>query len=233
MLNRGLGYDFNTVEFAVRDGIPYAIDFCNPAPDADVNSVGDRQLRTGSSTRWRTWRSAGREAFVRGTQQPAVGRVCPRFPRPARQVQQTPIRGRPPGPPGRQTAYERARSCSRLGIEEEFQLIDPEDVVISARTSTELLGRATSDVLNDQLKAEMHQSVIEAGTQHLRGHQGGAPEVCTAARPARRERAVRTASPLAAAGTHPVRATGRSRTITPSRATRRSSRTCSRSPAPT
>lgn len=39
-LNEGLGYDLNTVEFAVRDGIPYAIDFCNPAPDADVNSVG-------------------------------------------------------------------------------------------------------------------------------------------------------------------------------------------------
>jgi len=29
-----LGYDMNTVEFAVRDGIPYAIDFLNPAPDA-------------------------------------------------------------------------------------------------------------------------------------------------------------------------------------------------------
>ncbi|MEL7222608.1 MAG: hypothetical protein AAGJ93_14900, partial [Bacteroidota bacterium] len=30
----------NTVEFAVRDGVPMAIDFCNPAPDADINSVG-------------------------------------------------------------------------------------------------------------------------------------------------------------------------------------------------
>jgi len=39
-LNKALGYDFNTVEFAVRDGIPIAIDFCNPAPDADYNSVG-------------------------------------------------------------------------------------------------------------------------------------------------------------------------------------------------
>jgi hypothetical protein len=39
-LCKGLGYDFNTVEFAVRDGIPYAIDFGNPAPDADINSVG-------------------------------------------------------------------------------------------------------------------------------------------------------------------------------------------------
>ena len=40
-LNRGLGYDFNTVELAVRNGVPYAIDFCNPAPDADVHSVGE------------------------------------------------------------------------------------------------------------------------------------------------------------------------------------------------
>lgn len=39
-LNVALGYDFNTVEFAVRNGIPYAIDFCNPAPDADIYSVG-------------------------------------------------------------------------------------------------------------------------------------------------------------------------------------------------
>ncbi len=39
-LNKALGYDFNTVEFAIRNGIPYAIDFCNPAPDADVHSVG-------------------------------------------------------------------------------------------------------------------------------------------------------------------------------------------------
>jgi hypothetical protein len=40
-LNVWLGYDFNTVEMAVRDGIPYAIDFCNPAPDADRNSIGE------------------------------------------------------------------------------------------------------------------------------------------------------------------------------------------------
>ncbi|MDL1892614.1 hypothetical protein FBQ87_06940 [Sphingobacteriales bacterium CHB3] len=37
---RALGYDMNTLEFAVRDGIPYAIDFLNPAPDADYYSVG-------------------------------------------------------------------------------------------------------------------------------------------------------------------------------------------------
>jgi hypothetical protein len=37
---RSLGYDMNTVEFACQDGIPYAIDFLNPAPDADYHSVG-------------------------------------------------------------------------------------------------------------------------------------------------------------------------------------------------
>lgn len=36
-----LGYDLNTVEFAIQDGIPYAIDFMNPAPDAELASVGE------------------------------------------------------------------------------------------------------------------------------------------------------------------------------------------------
>lgn len=40
-----LGYDMNSVEFAVRDGIPYAIDFLNGAPDADLNSVGEESFR--------------------------------------------------------------------------------------------------------------------------------------------------------------------------------------------
>ncbi len=43
-LNEALGYDFNTVEFAVREGVPYAIDFCNPAPDADRHSVGEENF---------------------------------------------------------------------------------------------------------------------------------------------------------------------------------------------
>jgi glutathione synthase/RimK-type ligase-like ATP-grasp enzyme len=43
-LCRALGYDFNTVEFAVRDGVPFAIDFCNPAPDADRHSVGEENF---------------------------------------------------------------------------------------------------------------------------------------------------------------------------------------------
>lgn len=43
-INEYLGYDFNTVELALRDGIPYAIDFCNPAPDAEASSVGEENF---------------------------------------------------------------------------------------------------------------------------------------------------------------------------------------------
>ena len=43
-INHYLGYDFNTVELAVRDGIPYAIDFGNPAPDAERTSVGEENF---------------------------------------------------------------------------------------------------------------------------------------------------------------------------------------------
>ena len=43
-INQYLGYDFNTVELALRDGVPYAIDFCNPAPDAERTSVGEENF---------------------------------------------------------------------------------------------------------------------------------------------------------------------------------------------
>jgi glutathione synthase/RimK-type ligase-like ATP-grasp enzyme len=43
-LCRALGYDLNTIEFAVRDGVPIAIDFMNPAPDCDLFSVGQENF---------------------------------------------------------------------------------------------------------------------------------------------------------------------------------------------
>lgn len=43
-LNQYLGYDFNTIEMAIRDGQPYAIDFFNPAPDADAHVIGDENF---------------------------------------------------------------------------------------------------------------------------------------------------------------------------------------------
>lgn len=38
-LNQALGYEMNTVEFAIADGVPYAIDFLNPAPDFERDRI--------------------------------------------------------------------------------------------------------------------------------------------------------------------------------------------------
>jgi len=38
-INVALGYEMNTIEFAIRDGVPYAIDFLNPAPDFERDRI--------------------------------------------------------------------------------------------------------------------------------------------------------------------------------------------------
>jgi hypothetical protein len=43
-LNQFLGYDLNTVEFAVSDSVPVAIDFCNPAPDCEAAWIGEHNF---------------------------------------------------------------------------------------------------------------------------------------------------------------------------------------------
>lgn len=40
-----LGYDMNSLEFAIRDGVPYAIDFMNCAPDMDIYSLTPRYFQ--------------------------------------------------------------------------------------------------------------------------------------------------------------------------------------------
>ena len=70
-LNTALGYEMNTIEFAVEDGVPYAIDFLNPAPDFErdritphyfdlvvekmANLVIDRALNGHPSQSWPRW----------------------------------------------------------------------------------------------------------------------------------------------------------------------------------
>jgi len=44
-LTRALGYDMNTVEFAISNGVPFAIDFMNSAPDFDITSLGESHFR--------------------------------------------------------------------------------------------------------------------------------------------------------------------------------------------
>ena len=46
-LNTALGYEMNTIEFAVQDGVPYAIDFLNPAPGLRTRSHHAALLRAG------------------------------------------------------------------------------------------------------------------------------------------------------------------------------------------
>ncbi len=70
-INQALGYEMNTIEFAIKDGIPYAIDFLNPAPDFErdritefyfthvvdrmARMVIDRALHGNSSNSWPRW----------------------------------------------------------------------------------------------------------------------------------------------------------------------------------
>jgi len=100
-----LGYDFCTLEFAVRDGIPYAIDFLNPAPDAAVESVGAENFAwvLEHSTKWLIERVAqGPEpltdyhwaTFLAGGESPSR-RPAPRAKKPA-----APARSSTPRPRG-------------------------------------------------------------------------------------------------------------------------------------
>jgi hypothetical protein len=70
-INQALGYEMNTIEFAIKDGVPYAIDFLNPAPDferdrittfyfehvvdAMARLVIDRALNGDPSSPWPRW----------------------------------------------------------------------------------------------------------------------------------------------------------------------------------
>jgi hypothetical protein len=70
-LNAALGYEMNTIEFAVQDGVPYAIDFLNPAPDFERDRITphyfelvlekmtalviDRALNGRASQSWPRW----------------------------------------------------------------------------------------------------------------------------------------------------------------------------------
>jgi len=71
-INQALGYEMNTIEFAIQDGVPYAIDFLNPAPDFERDRITqhyfdlvldkmsrlviDRALHGDVNTTWPTWR---------------------------------------------------------------------------------------------------------------------------------------------------------------------------------
>jgi hypothetical protein len=81
-LVRALGYDMNSLEWAIRDGVPYAIDFMNPAPDMDLYSLtpfyfewvvkhmADMAIRLAKQPRPQQ-RELRWDTFLRGTRQRA------------------------------------------------------------------------------------------------------------------------------------------------------------------
>ena len=94
-INLALGYEMNTIEFAIKDGVPYAIDFLNPACDFERDRITqfyfeiavermarlviDRALNPQPTTPWPRWE----EMLGMGTAGGFIG-----APRPVRTVEE-------------------------------------------------------------------------------------------------------------------------------------------------
>jgi glutamate---cysteine ligase / carboxylate-amine ligase len=89
-----------------------------------------------------------------------------------------------------------------LGIEEEFQLIDPETRDLRSHIQHLLADGETGPMLRDQLKPELHQSVIEVGTK-ICADIGEARREVLALRRDLAALARRNGLTIAASGTHP------------------------------
>ncbi len=205
-LCRALGYDLNTVEFAVEDGIPYAIDFMNPAPDAGLESVGPENFE------WIV-EAVAEMAISRALAPPAadcefrwaafLGSVGRRHP---------------------MSHVSNIRPSLNIGIEEEYQTIDPETRDLRSHIHAEIVQKG-KHALAERVKPEMHQSVVEIGTgvcKNIQEARGRNPRR-SAARSSTLARAERTA-PRRPAARIPSR-TGASRRSIPTSATARSWKT--------
>ena len=116
-----------------------------------------------------------------------------------------------------------------LGIEEEFAIVDPQTRELRSHIQAILEGGKV--LLKEQVKPEMHQSVVELGT-----------EICQSVIDAR-EHVIELRSKLASlagqaglkiasTGTHPFRI-GATNSLPKASATKKSLKTCSSSRAPT
>ena len=142
-LCRALGYDLNTVEFAVEDGVPYAIDFMNPAPDAALESVGPENF----------------EWVVANVAQMAVERALEPAAAAAVSLVETARSGE--SHHGRQSLV--TPPSFSIGIEEEYQTVDPETRDLRSHIAAEIVQKGKK-ILAERVKPEMHQSVVEIGT---------------------------------------------------------------------
>lgn len=98
-----------------------------------------------------------------------------------------------------------------LGIEEEYQVVDPETRELRSYI-TQILDRGKM-ILREQIKPEMHQSIVEVGTQPCRNIQEARAEVLRL-RGTIAALAAQHNLRIVAAGTHPI-STWMSQEITP------------------
>jgi carboxylate-amine ligase len=87
-----------------------------------------------------------------------------------------------------------------LGVEEEFQIVDPETWELRSHVSELLASSAAT--FGDQIKPEMHQSIVEVGTKICGGVDELAEEIIRNRR-GLADAAERVGLRVAAAGTHP------------------------------
>ena len=128
-LCRALGSDLNTVEFAVEDGIPYAIDFMNPAPDAGLESVGHENFPNG----W--WKHVADMAIYRAIEEPWLG--SPLLPNFAGRSSWRFSRGQ-----NEERTYGETRPSLTIGIEEEYQTVDPETRDLKSHITAEIIEKS-------------------------------------------------------------------------------------------
>ena len=191
-LCRALGYDLNTVEFAVEDGSSVCDRLHEPGAGCGLTTrwaqenfrvdrgckvarAGDQEGANEPSRR--CMRFTGR-SFCRGwrrvdTSEPASGKKVRRRRQLGRSQPGT-LTSRQGGRGGVSryvVTHLRARATevrcgrrSRLGIEEEYQTVDPETRDLRSHISTDMLAQGKIR-LEERVKAEMHQSVIEVGTR--------------------------------------------------------------------
>jgi carboxylate-amine ligase len=93
-----------------------------------------------------------------------------------------------------------AQTVYTLGIEEEFQIIDP--VTRELRSHMEQIVEGGKVLLKEQVKAEMHQSVVEVGTNICQNIEEARKEV-TYLRKTILDLANQSGLRVASAGTHP------------------------------
>jgi carboxylate-amine ligase len=88
-----------------------------------------------------------------------------------------------------------------LGVEEEFQIVDPSTWELRSHVS-ELMASSNASAFGDLVKAEMHKSIVEVGTKICHNVQELAEEIIKNRR-ALADAAERVGLRIAAAGTHP------------------------------